>query len=120
MAARPSEAEMFGPNYYLPCSAGETPSIPEILSCVQANTEKLDQRLNGAYKTLQGRIDFSQRQPLLTAQRLWLQYRDANCKFYGSQEGTSAVRQLQTAECMRSMTEDRARELQNAKFEHGD
>jgi uncharacterized protein YecT (DUF1311 family) len=65
---------------------------------------------------LQARIDPAQRHPLLTAQRLWVQYRDANCTFYGAQEGT--IRQVQAAECMRSMTEDRARELEKAmKFE---
>jgi uncharacterized protein YecT (DUF1311 family) len=72
--------------------------------------------LNAAYKALQARIDTAQRQPLLTEQRLWVQYRDANCGFYGAQEG--CIRQVQAAECMRSMTEDRSRELEKAmKFD---
>jgi uncharacterized protein YecT (DUF1311 family) len=71
-----------------------------------------DQRLNAAYKALQARIDAAQRQPLLSAQRLWVQYRDANCGFYGTQDGS--IRQMQAAECLRSMTEDRARELEKA------
>ena len=44
------------------------------------------------------------------AQRLWVQYRDANCAFYGVQDGS--IRQVQAAECIRSMTEDRAHELE--------
>jgi uncharacterized protein YecT (DUF1311 family) len=67
---------------------------------------------SAAYKALQGRIDAAQRQPLLAAQRQWVQYRDANCGFYGAQEGS--IRQVQAAECIRSMTEDRARELEKA------
>jgi uncharacterized protein YecT (DUF1311 family) len=82
------------------------------VECVQAKTNVSDRRLNAAYKGLQARIDAAQRQPLLAAQRLWVQYRDANCGFYGSQEGT--IRQVQAAECMRSMAEDRARELEKA------
>jgi uncharacterized protein YecT (DUF1311 family) len=46
------------------------------------------------------------------AQRLWVQYRDANCGFYGVQDGS--IRQVQAAECIRSMTEDRAHELEEA------
>ena len=71
---------------------------------------------SAAKRSLQGalqvRIDAAQRQPLLAAQRLWVQYRDGNCGFYGVQDGS--IRQVQAAECIRSMTEDRARELEKA------
>jgi uncharacterized protein YecT (DUF1311 family) len=109
MAALPAEAEMFGPGFQ-PC--GDKPSTPAVVECVQAKTTAADQRLNAAYKALQARIDAAQRQPLLAAQRLWVQYRDANCGFYGTQDGS--IRQVQEAECIRSMTEDRARELEKA------
>jgi uncharacterized protein YecT (DUF1311 family) len=68
--------------------------------------------LNTAYKALQARIDAPQHQPLLAAQRLWLQYRDANYGFSGVQDGS--IRQVQAAECIRSMTAARARELEKA------
>jgi uncharacterized protein YecT (DUF1311 family) len=108
MAALPAEAEMFGPGFQ-PC--GDKPSTPDVVECVQAKTKVADQRLNAAYTALQAQIDAAQRQPLLAAQRLWVQYRDANC-FYGVQDGS--IRQVQAAECIRSMTEDRARELEKA------
>jgi len=47
---------------------------------------------------------------LRAAQRLWVQYRDANCLYYGMGEGTIA--RLDAGECMRSMTEARAKELE--------
>src|SRR5580700_5952810 len=100
---------MFGPDYS-PC--GDKPSTLSIVECVQAKTNVSDRRLNAAYKALQARIDAAQRRPLLAAQRLWVQYRDANCAFYGVQDGS--IRQVQGAECIRSMTEDRARELEKA------
>lgn len=52
-----------------------------------------------------------QREQLRTAQRLWIQYRDANCLYYDLGEGTIA--RLDAGECMRSMTEARAKELEN-------
>jgi len=109
MAALPAGAEMFGPGFQ-PC--GEKTSTLAVVECVQAKTNVADQRLNAAYKALQGRIEANQRQSLLAAQRLWVQYRDANCGFYGVQDGS--IRQVQAAECIRSMTEDRARELEKA------
>ena len=108
-AALPAKAEMFGPGFQ-PC--GDKPSTLAVVECVQAKTNAADQRLNAAYKALQARVDPAQRQPLLSAQRLWVQYRDANCGFYGTQD--RSIRQVQAAECIRSMTEDRARELEKA------
>jgi uncharacterized protein YecT (DUF1311 family) len=109
MAALPARAEMFGPGFQ-PC--GDQLSTPAVVECVQAKTNTADQRLNAAYKALQARVDAAQRQPLLSAQRLWVQYRDANCGFYGTHDGS--IRQVQAAECIRSMTEDWARELEKA------
>ena len=113
MATPPVEAEMFGPGFQ-PC--GEKTSTLAVVECVQAKTALADQRLNAAYKALQVRTEPTQRQPLVLAQRLWVQYRHANCGFYGTQDGS--IRQVQAAECIRSMTEDRARELEKAmKFD---
>ncbi len=113
MAALPAGAEMFGPGFQ-PC--GEKSATLAVVECLQAKTNAADQRLNAAYKALQARVEQVQRQPLLLAQRLWVQYRDANCGFYGTQDGS--IRQVQAAECMRSMTEDRAHELEKAmKFD---
>ena len=109
MASLPAKAEMFGPGFQ-PC--GKETSTPAVVECVQAKINAADQRLNAAYKALQAQIDNAQRQPLLATQRLWVQYRDANCAFYGTHDGS--IRQVQAAECLRSMTEDRARELEKA------
>jgi uncharacterized protein YecT (DUF1311 family) len=76
-----AEAEMFGPDYQ---RCGDEPNTLAIVECLQAKTKASDQSLNAAYKVLQARIDSAQRQPLLTAQRLWVQYRDANCDFLRS------------------------------------
>jgi uncharacterized protein YecT (DUF1311 family) len=51
-----------------------------------------------------------QREQLRSAQRLWIQYRDANCLYYGLGEGTIA--RIDAGECMRNTTKARAEELE--------
>ena len=63
-----------------------------------------------AYKQALEDAQPKQREQLRAAQRLWIQYRDANCLYYGMGEGTIA--RLDAGECMRSMTEARAKELE--------
>lgn len=82
----------------------------QMVECLKGKTAQWDKRLNVAYqKALQDAVP-AQRDPLRAAQRLWVQYRDANCLYYGLGEGTIA--RLDAGECMRSMTEARARELE--------
>src|SRR3546814_18076163 len=81
----PAAEGMFGPE----CgTCGDQPTTLATVECLDAKTTLSDRRLNTAYKALQQRIEPAQRQPLLTAQRLWIQYRDANCGFYHAQEGS--------------------------------
>ena len=85
-------------------------STCEMVECLKAKTAQWDKRLNIAYqKAVQDAVP-AQREPLRAAQRLWIQYRDANCLYYGMGEGTIA--RLEAGECMRSMTEARAKELE--------
>jgi uncharacterized protein YecT (DUF1311 family) len=65
--------------------------------------------MNIAYQQTLKDAQPKQREQLRVAQRLWIQYRDANCLFYGLGEGTIA--RIEAGECMRSMTETRAKEL---------
>jgi uncharacterized protein YecT (DUF1311 family) len=82
----------------------------QMVECLKAKTVQWDKRLNVAYqKALQDAVP-AQREPLRAAQRVWIQYRDANCLYYGMGEGTIA--RLDAGECMRSMTEARAKELE--------
>lgn len=97
-------------------SPAETSRPQSLLSSVCRRNGISDQRLSSTYNGLQGRIDPAQREPLLTTQQLWVQYRDANCGFYERRKGQPG--QVQAAECIRSMTEDRAGELEKGmKFD---
>jgi uncharacterized protein YecT (DUF1311 family) len=82
----------------------------QMVECLKGKTAQWDKRLNIAYQQALKDAVPAQRDPLRTAQRLWIQYRDANCLYYGMGEGTIA--RLDAGECMRSMTETRAKELE--------
>ena len=86
-------------------------STPEIVDCLAVKTARWDKRMTIAYQKALKEAGPQQHDQLRTAQRLWIQYRDANCLYYDMGEGTIA--RVDAAECMRSMTEARARELEN-------
>ena len=86
-------------------------STPEMVDCLNAQAAQWDKKLNAAYKAALDAAEPKQREQLRKAQRLWVQYRDANCTYYSLGEGSIA--RVQAAECLRGMTEKRAKELQN-------
>jgi uncharacterized protein YecT (DUF1311 family) len=83
----------------------------EMVECLKTRTAQWDKRMTVAYQQALKDAVPQQRDQLRAAQRLWIQYRDANCLYYGMGEGTIA--RIDAAECMRNMTEARARELEN-------
>lgn len=90
---------------YQTCTKGSTVDIEQ---CVGRLTRAWDQRLNAAYqKIIKGNRNAYK---MRIAQRLWVQFRNANCRYYGAGEGT--IRRLEFAECMRSLTAHRALELE--------
>ncbi len=86
-------------------------STPEIVDCVNAKTAQWDKRMNAAYQKALKADEPRRQEQLRTAQRLWIQFRDANCLYFDMGEGTIA--RIDAAECMRNMTEARARELED-------
>jgi uncharacterized protein YecT (DUF1311 family) len=85
-------------------------STYEMVECLKAKTAYWDKRMTIAYQLMLKAGEPKQREQLRVAQRLWIQYRDANCLYYGLGEGTIA--RIDAGECMRSMTEARAKELE--------
>jgi len=81
-----------------------------IVECLQGKTAAWDAQLNAAYRKAAAAAEGEQRDRLRDAQRQWMRYRDANCSYYGAGQGS--IRLIEAAECLRRMTESRARELQ--------
>jgi len=85
-------------------------STPEMVECLNTQAAAWDKRLNAAYKSALDAAEGKQRDQLRTAQRRWLQYRDANCTYYYLGEGSIA--RIEAADCTRRMTKARALELE--------
>ena len=86
-------------------------STYEMVECLKKKTAQWDARLNKAYQhALKQATSDRQSENLRAAQRLWVQFRYANCRYYDAGEGTIA--RIDAGECMRSMTEARAKELE--------
>ena len=106
-------SERYGEEYQT-CRDGNT---YEIVTCLTALYKKWNERVEAAYKKLLGmQEDAKSRAALEAAQKSWLKYRDDNCEWYETGEGT--IRRLWGSECMRSMTAARARELEEAGETH--
>src|SRR5258708_2502883 len=82
----------------------------QMVECLKARTAQWDKRMTIAYQQALKDAGEKQREQLRAAQRLWIQYRDANCLYYGLGEGTIA--RIDAGECMRNMTKTRAEELE--------
>jgi uncharacterized protein YecT (DUF1311 family) len=85
-------------------------STYEIVECLKAKTAQWDKRMTVAYQRMLNAGEARQREQLRVAQRLWIQYRDANCHYYGLGEGTIA--RIDAGDCMLRMTQNRALELE--------
>jgi uncharacterized protein YecT (DUF1311 family) len=89
-------------------------STVEMVECLKTKTAEWDTRMTMSYQKALKDAGPARRQQLRAVQRLWIQYRDANCLYYDMGEGTIA--RIEAGECVRRMTEARARELEG--FEH--
>lgn len=79
--------------------------------CIKEELQRQDNRLGSAYKALMDSVSEKRRPQLRDAQRKWIAFRDANCKFYDDPQGGSAAR-IAANECVVTLTADRAHELE--------
>ena len=82
--------------------------------CYRTETERQDARLNKAYTKLMAQLSPSRKKLLREAQRLWMQYRDANCNFRADPEGGTMTYDF-AAYCFMKETTLRANELEHLK-----
>lgn len=88
------------------CNGGTYPMV----ECLGKQAAYWDKKLNAAYAELLKNLEPKQREQLRAAQRLWVQYRDANCLYYRLGGGSIAL--VDAADCWSSMTKARAQELE--------
>ncbi len=81
-------------------------------SCTAKEIKHQDKRLNSAYKALKKNLSKNRQKELLSAQRLWIKYRDANCNFYNDPNG-GTMHRLFALDCVMDTTHLRADELKS-------
>jgi len=83
----------------------------ETTTCFLAAAKSADAEMNRVYRELIDNLNQDDRSKLRTAQRLWIQFRDANCKAErGLYSGGSAY-SMAYAACMESETRYRTNDL---------
>jgi uncharacterized protein YecT (DUF1311 family) len=84
----------------------------ELTKCLSDARDRADAKLNSVYKQIRGRLEGADAASLTKTQRLWIQYRDANCSAERDlYEGGTAKYAVYFA-CLESLTRGRTRELQ--------
>jgi len=89
------------------CGGG---SSADLIGCIKQETAKWDKKLNAAYQEALKAAPQTQADQLRAAQRLWIQYRDADCLYYGLGQGSLAA--IDAASCVRDLTRQRSEELE--------
>lgn len=80
--------------------------------CIGSETKVQDVKLNANYKALVSKLSTERKNELLEAQRAWIKFRDANCKFYADPDGGSMAGIL-ASDCYLQATAERAKELES-------
>ena len=84
----------------------------DLTKCLSDARDRADTNLNSVYKEIRSRLEGTDAESLTKTQRLWIQYRDANCSAERDlYEGGTAKYAVYFA-CLESLTRGRTRELQ--------
>lgn len=83
-----------------------------LLGCINDEADEQNGLLNTAYKQVMSALPRDRRVDLRTAERMWVQYRAANCSFYLYRAGGTSALVTASARNLR-MTAERVQELED-------
>jgi uncharacterized protein YecT (DUF1311 family) len=84
----------------------------DLASCLSKARASSDAELNSLYRDIRKRLDRDELTALTQTQRLWIQYRDANCSAERALYGTGTGAAPAYLSCLEAMTRARTKELQ--------
>jgi uncharacterized protein YecT (DUF1311 family) len=87
-------------------------STADIVECLAIQSAVWERRLNAAYQKLMDDLPARRRDRLRSAQQIWLQFRDANCAYFASRDGTIA--RVDAGQCLLRLNAGRAIELEES------
>jgi uncharacterized protein YecT (DUF1311 family) len=102
---------MSAPSFADSCDNAQTQV--ELNSCAALNYRTADAKLNAAYKKLVAGHDGAMKQKLVKAQRLWIQFRDANCDYEGEGVSGGSAQPMVYFGCLAQMTAARTKTLES-------
>jgi uncharacterized protein YecT (DUF1311 family) len=84
-------------------------------ACADQEFKKSDGELNTLYRQIQARLkaDAATTKLLVTAQRAWVAYRDAECQFAISGSAQGSIYPMLVSECRNEMTKRRVADFKN-------
>lgn len=90
----------------------ESPDCGADIECIYGEYHVEEERLNRVYNELKRRLSKEQREGLLAAQRLWIQFREKECKWQkiGSEGGTDE-RRIEIS-CLAELAKQRSDQLE--------
>ena len=102
------------PSHALDCKSGGGTQA-DMNQCADARFKASDAQLNGTYKKVMACLGPTGdgATSLVDAQRAWLRYRDAECKFQGSASDGGSVQPMVIGSCLASITDRRTKELKD-------
>src|SRR5712675_1051026 len=83
-----------------------------INQCAGMKAAKAEERLNEIYRQYRQRLGVTQKRKLTEAQRAWLAFRRSWCAFIASGIETGSAQPLVVSECVRGLTEQRIKQLE--------
>ncbi len=83
----------------------------ELNICSGVDYQRADQKLNQVYNQVRDQFSANRRQQLIIAQRAWISFRDADCKFAISAVEGGTMAPLIFNNCLQDLTKKRTSEL---------
>lgn len=83
----------------------------ELGQCTGKDMNSADAKMNQAYRQLMAKVDTNAAAKLKTAQRLWIQLRDADCAFEGTGTEGGSIHSVVMASCAARLSAQRTQAL---------
>jgi uncharacterized protein YecT (DUF1311 family) len=83
----------------------------KISQCDDDESKRIDAELNNVYKDIVAHADAEPKAALVKAERAWLSFRDAECKFRSSEEKGGTIEQVLLSRCLLDLTNQRVQAL---------
>ena len=93
-------------------NCGKAETQEELNFCAKRNYMRADSELNAVQQQLFKRLTSKQKENLKDAQKKWLAYRDAHCKFWAADYEGKPMYDTIFYDCMQEVTSSRMEELQ--------